>query len=224
MFGAVAAFLSLIAAMIISIRVDAKKYRKQIAPDAKRKQLNESRRKENERKRLEEENKHLRLQLGLPPHRREAILPEPAKPKSPATSGKVRGSEVPIPIQILIMGGAAALMYSAKKAKKRQGSKSQLADVSNTELAEAYGKMRAKSQKNLRPVASMLKVNCTYCGAAFTKAETHCPSCGAPRVEGERKEETDGKHEFITQLYGQMSIGGYMSELFDDESEGLNGK
>jgi len=221
MFGAVSAFISLVAAMIIAIRFDAKKYRKQITSDANRDPLSESKRKEDERKRLEEENKHLRLQLGLPPHRREAILPEPAKPKPPAALKKASGSEVPIPIQILIMGGAAALMYSAKK---RQGSKSQLADVSKTELAEAYGKMRAKTQKNLRPVAAALKVNCTYCGAPFTKAETHCPSCGAPRVKGERKEETDGKHEFITQLYGQMSIGSYMSKLFDDESGGLNEK
>lgn len=218
MLGAVSAFLSLVAAMIIAIRFDAKKYRKQIAPDAKRKQINEYRRKENERKRLEEENKHLRLQLGLPPHRREAVLPEPAKPKSPAASGKVRGSEVPIPIQILLMGGAAALMYSAKR---RQESKSKLEDMSKAELASAYCKMRAKSQKNLRPVASMLKVNCIYCGDPFTKAESHCPSCGAPGIDGGRKEEADEKHGFIAQLHSNMKL---MNKILDDVSEGKNEK
>lgn len=221
MLGAVSAFLSLVAAMIIAIRFDAKKYRKQTLSDAKRKRLNESKRKEDERSRLEEENKHLRLQLGLPPHRREAPPPKPAKSNSQTSSKKNKGIGSPVPMSILV-AGTVALMYSARL-KQESKKKTKPAKMSKAELASAYHKMRAKSQKNLQPVASVFKVNCTYCGASFTKAESHCPSCGAPKAADECKEDSDGEHEFISQLHDQITLNSYMGKIIDVNWE-QNGK
>lgn len=182
------------------------------AMSRKRKELDQQKNKE--RLQLEEENKYLRLQLGMPPERREAILPEPKKPEPiKADPPKKTGTGGPVPVT-LVMVGAAMALYAAKKKKlprKRE-------EYSKAELASAYRKIADKADKGRRPIASTTKVKCGYCGAKFNADQTRCHSCGAPAPSSPRQDEVDGQQTFISELYGEMTrLNEYVKPYVESE-------
>lgn len=186
-----------IISVLIALCLDVSQRKERVAEiSRKRKELDQQKNKE--RLRLEEENKYLRLQLGMPPERREAMLPEPAKPEPiKADPPKNPGPGGPVPTHLLMIGSALAL-YAANKKKlprKREGS-------SKAELASAYRKIADKADKGRRLTASTIKVKCGYCGAQFNADQTHCHSCGVPATSSPRQDEVEGRQAFISELHG----------------------